>query len=142
VLKNNRGFTLIELMIVIAMIGILATIAIPNYQLYMNKTKFTELVQAVEPFKTAVATCAMETGALKACANSENGVPPAFTAKNATTGYTASINTSSAGVITATSQQITAKGKAPYTYSLTPTLETNGQITWTRGGTCVTEGLC
>ena len=55
---NQKGFTLIELMIVIAIIGILAAIAIPAYSTYVKKAKFSEVVNAVSAVKTAVDLCA------------------------------------------------------------------------------------
>ena len=50
----EKGFTLIELMIVVAIIGILAAVALPAYNTYSNKATFSELVLAVTPLKTAV----------------------------------------------------------------------------------------
>lgn len=54
----KNAFTLIELMIVVAIIGILASVALPAYQNYTDKAKYTEVVMAIAPIKTQLSACA------------------------------------------------------------------------------------
>jgi len=95
--RVQQGFTLIELMIVVAIIGILAAVALPQYQDYTKKAKIGNSLTAVDSVKTAVALCAQEAGGvLTGCTTGSNGIPT-FTA----TKEVASATTT-AGVIVAT----------------------------------------
>lgn len=64
---KSRGFTLIELMIVIAIIGILAAIAVPQYSTYTKRAKFSEVKIAATPVKSAVELCYQQTNGINAC---------------------------------------------------------------------------
>ena len=55
--KIQQGFTLIELMIVVAIIGILAAVALPAYNNYTDKARYSELIMSVAPIKAALSVC-------------------------------------------------------------------------------------
>lgn len=73
--RVQKGFTLIELMIVVAIIGILAAVALPQYQSYTAKARAGNAMSAVDQIKTAVALCIQETGDKANCDSDANGVP-------------------------------------------------------------------
>lgn len=133
--RVQQGFTLIELMIVIAIIGILAAIAIPSYQNYTKKAKFTEVVQATAAVKTAVEVCVQDLATVTGCTGGTNGIPADIIAA---TGKLAGLTTSN-GVITATA--IATGGLNGETFTLTPTSSATGVI-WVKGGTCGTANIC
>jgi len=133
--KKQGGFTLIELMIVVAIIGILAMIALPAYQSYTEKARFTEVTNATAAAKTAVEICVQMGTALADCNGNTNGIPADIAAANGTTGVG-----TVAGVITATKAS-DSKINGAGTFVLTPTQDaTTKVVTW--GGVCDPVTLC
>lgn len=70
-----KAFTLIELLITMAIIGILTAIAIPSYQGYTKRAHYTEVVQATAPFKLGIEECYQLNNDLATCQAGKNGVP-------------------------------------------------------------------
>ncbi|VCX83641.1 Fimbrial protein [Klebsiella pneumoniae] len=79
-MDKQRGFTLIELMVVIGIIAILSAIGIPAYQNYLRKAALTDLLQTFVPYRTAIELCALDHGGLTPCDGS-NGIPSPTTTR-------------------------------------------------------------
>lgn len=119
--KMQQGFTLIELMIVVAIIGILAAVALPAYQDYTVRAKVSEVILAADTCKTAIVE-ASQTG----LASTPTGTT-AFGCESASavSKYVKSVATSTAGVITVTAQNIKSDVN-DQTITLTPQVDATG----------------
>ena len=137
-MNTQKGFTLIELMIVIAIIGILAAIALPAYQTYTKKAKFTEAVLAAASVRSNIDICFQDKDnyTLSNCDSfSKIGIDASVaTAPNTINSITIDANTAMITVIGEPSVD-------SVTYTLLPTAS-NSSLTWLAGGTCVAAGLC
>ncbi len=129
--KTQQGFTLIELMIVVAIIGILASIAIPAYQDYIARTQMTEAVNLASGQKANVAEIYADEGAFTDADSGSNGIPTATDISGKYVSQVAVLN----GQITST---IKATGVSAGIVSTTLTLSpiTNaGSVEWTCNST-------
>ena len=141
--KAQKGFTLIELMIVVAIIGILAAVALPAYQDYTRRAEFTETTLQAANVKSAISVCAQTQGLKNAglCENGKKGVPKNVTAAAGIVGIaitgTAPGKAAGSG---ASGQTYIIKTTAPTdspntaeTFTLTGTLAADGSIDWADG---------
>ena len=128
-LKKSKGFTLIELMIVVAIIGILAAVAIPAYNDYTQTTKASAGIAGLSSFKTTVAMCFQKEGSLKLCKAGSKGIPSAV-AKAGAINYLSEVDVKG-GLITATLEAKDRSGE-PIKVSISPKVA-NGTINWTVG---------
>ncbi len=122
--RVQQGFTLIELMIVVAIIGILAAVALPAYQDYTVKAKVSEVILGASQCRTSVSEV-YQTATSGPGAGNWGCETTTQSSK-----YVASVNTDANGVITVTASNATdLRGAANMTITLTPTTSTGTALT-------------
>ena len=123
--RIQKGFTLIELMIVVAIIGILAAVALPAYQDYTKRAKVSEVLLAASAAKNTIAEYA----------NTQNALPSntQVSIDSQTSAYVTSVAWDGTKV-TAIAKGIDATNIDGKAITLTPSLQANGQVLWTCGG--------
>jgi len=139
-MNRKNGFTLIELMIVVAIVAILAAIALPTYQQYTKRAHFSEVIAATGPAKTAIEICvhtATDNDTAQSCSDSGNSAITGLSE------YVTSVAVSTEGAIKATGNA--ALDSKEYILIASPSLSTisaGSQVLWIVSGSCQSAGLC
>ncbi|MFC5473575.1 pilin [Paraherbaspirillum soli] len=123
-----HGLTVIETLIVVALIGVLAAVAIPQYQNYVSRTKWQENIVALEPIKLAIVMCAKNNaGNLAMC---DSGAKLGIATMPALKYGTVDIAPTTAAINVTGSKEV-----GSLTLIVTPKTNANS-ITWVISGTC------
>lgn len=134
--KAQQGFTLIELMIVVAIIGILAAVALPAYQNYTIRAKVSELMLAASSARTCVTEIFQSVGSIPTTVASDCAV--------ASGGKVTGATVSTGGVINVAGSSAATSVGAAVTVTLTPATNAAGSLSWTCSGsnTAYVPGSC
>jgi type IV pilus assembly protein PilA len=139
----QKGFTLIELMIVIAIIGILAAIAIPAYQNYTIRSQVTEGLSLADGWKTSISEFYAQNGSFPTTSGTSGGAG-AIAVSGASSGkYVSAVNVAAGGQIKVTYGGTQASTKLPLAaiLYLSPGLDPNYDVVWVCGSATVPTGV-
>ena len=132
----QQGFTLIELMIVVAIIGILAAVALPAYQDYTKRAKMSELILAASACRTTI-TEVYQAGTFTPAANGWGCESTGSSSK-----YVTSIQTDPNGKITVKAQNIDSSNIDGKDVTLVPADATGAALTYVAGGVAINRWIC
>ncbi|HFB65497.1 MAG TPA: prepilin-type N-terminal cleavage/methylation domain-containing protein [Aeromonadales bacterium] len=133
--QMQKGFTLIELMIVVAIIGILAAVAIPAYSDYTQRSKVAGAVAGIGSLKTSVAVCIQDTGTKVGCDSGTNQIPAAIAAgdNGGTINYVDAASVTNGAISLVTTGK--TAGGALMAITLTPDTTNAAAVQWDLAGT-------